>query len=361
MDFIKKYKYYLAPLLVALIFFLSSLGFYGYKMMGKNDQASSVEDLGPVVALPTIPPAERVFNVLLLGHGDASHPGGDLADALVILQVDTDKNRAALISIPRDTWVTLPVNGQNEGHKINEAYFIGKKTGDEKDGFELMKKAVTKVTNLPIHYYVFVDFRGLKQAVDILGGVTVDVPQTFNDPFYPIRGMEVDTCGMSPQKLKEINETLSGFELEKQYECRYENLKFTKGETKMNGETALKFVRSRHSGTHGGDFARAERQQTLLLGVKDKLISLDALNNAPKLFNQLIYAVRTDIDQKVVKMVVDLVADPNGYTISKLVLSNDNAFDSSKNSRGQFILVPKQGADQWQSIHQLILELLNKS
>jgi LCP family protein required for cell wall assembly len=353
-------KWLIGILILSLIFFLSSLAFYFYtskkqeKMLGPNSGISPAE-----IALPTILPAETSFNVLLLGHGDPSHPGGDLADALIVIHVDTVAKKAALVSIPRDTWLTLPVNGQPEGHKINEAYMVGKKTKDEEAGFSLIKQAVTKVTDLPIHYYAFIDFRGLKQAIDILGGVEVEVPATFDDHFYPIRGKELDNCGMSPEKLAEINATLSGFDLEKQYTCRYEHLHFEKGRTEMDGELSLKFVRSRHSGQHGGDFARAERQQALLLGIKDKLLSLEALDDAPAFFKKLIYAVRTDVDLDVVEAVVALIIDPEEYQVSQLVLSTENVFDASKNARGQFILVPKAGQNQWGDIYQLIKENIN--
>jgi LCP family protein required for cell wall assembly len=352
MDFLKRYWWLSILLILSLLFFFSSLVYYFWPFGGDSliTPTSEVQ----IAALPTVPPADKVFNVLLLGHGDPSHPGGDLADALIILHVDTKAKKAAMISIPRDTWVTLPVNGQAEGHKINEAYMVGKQNGNEQDGFEMIKKAVTKVTDLPIHYYAFIDFRGLVQAIDILDGLTVDVPKTFNDPYYPIRGKELDNCGMSPEKIAKINATLSGFELEKQYQCRYENLKFKKGEVEMDGETALKFVRSRHSGTHGGDFARAERQQALLLGIKDKLLTLEALDDAPAFFEKLIYAVRTDIDVNVVKGVVELIVNPDEYEISQLVLSTENAFNDSRNSRGQYILVPKAGEDQWAEIQNLV-------
>lgn len=364
MELLKGYRKIIIPVFLALLFFISSIVFYFYTSVKKNVLVKPVSDEALVggMVLPTVPPAERVFNVLLLGHGDPSHPGGDLADSLIVVHLDTQAKKAALVSIPRDTWVALPVaENKAEYHKINEAYSVGKKAGGESGGFDLIKRVVTKVTDLPIHYFVSVDFSGLNQAISLLGGIEVVVPKTFDDYFYPVKGRELETCGKTPEEVAELSATLSDFELEKQFKCRYERLHFDAGKTKMDGETVLKFVRSRHSDQSGGDFARAERQQAVLLAIKDKLISLDALNKAPLLFDKLVHTVKTDIDQEVVKAVAGLIINLDEYQISRLVLSTDNVFAFSKNSAGQFILVPKVGVDQWAQIHQYLKDQIEGS
>ncbi len=349
-------KISVAFLFLAFLFFLSSLGFYSYRHSPKSVLVNPPAEVQPTTGpLPTIAPAESVFNVLLMGHGDPSHPGGDLADSLVVVRLDTRVKEVALVSVPRDTWVALPVaDNQSENHKINEAFVVGKRAGDDEAGFQMIKQAVTKVTDLPIHYYVSIDFSGMNQAIDVLGGVEVNVPQAFDDYFYPVKGRELETCGRSPADITALSATLSGFELEKQFPCRYEHLHFDAGPVEMNGETVLKFVRSRHSDQSGGDFARAERQQAVLIGIKEQLISLDALKKAPAFFDQLVHLVKTDLDQEIVKKAAELITNPSEFQVNKIVLSTDNVFSDGKSATGQYILVPKAGADQWQEVHQFI-------
>jgi len=299
--------------------------------------------------LPT--PSGNIYNVLLLGQGDPSHQGYSLTDSMIVIHLDIDKKLVALVSVPRDLWITLPTkDNKTKQAKINEAYLLG--------GFSGVEQAVNTVTGIPIHYVVLVDFNGFVQALNLLGKIEVNVPKTFDDYYYPIAGKELDNCGMSDQQLAAINATMSGFLLEKQYTCRYEHLHFNAGKNLMDGETALKFVRSRHSDQDGNDFARSARQQTLLIGIKDKLLSLDALKNAPSFFDKLIHLVKTDLDRQTVKAVADLIMDPKEYKISQIILSPTNVLVESRGSSGQSILVPKAGPEQWSEIQQFIQQQL---
>ena len=108
------------------------------------------------------------------------------------------------------------------------------------------------VLGIPIHYNVTINFEVFKQIVDTLGGIDVEIENTFTDSEYPIEGKEDDPVIAN----------------------RYETVTFTKGLEKMNGERALKYVRSRHGdGAEGTDFARSKRQQKVILAIKDKLMS----------------------------------------------------------------------------------------
>jgi anionic cell wall polymer biosynthesis LytR-Cps2A-Psr (LCP) family protein len=280
-----------------------------------------------------------------LGQGDPSHPGASLTDTLIVVRFDTENRRLGLISVPRDTWYAH--------RKINAAYLNG--------GFDQVKQAVTTVTNLPIHYVIAVEFSGLIQLVDQLGGLTVNSPHTFDDYFYPVKGRELETCGKTPEEITQLSATMSGFLLEKQFPCRYEHLSFKAGEQKMAGETVLKFVRSRHADQSGNDFARSARQQAVLLALKDKLLSLKTLDNLPSLFPQLAKLVKTDFDLVAAQALAKLIVNPSGYQITKLVLSDENAFNSAKSSNGQYLLVPKAGDNNWSAIHQLIQSSLSSS
>ena len=364
MKFIHAVKILASLLALSCLFFFSGLAYYYRSMKTSAERMIGV----PVSENPTVnidlkqisaPQAE--FNILLLGHGDPGHPGGDLADSLILVHINTDEKKALLVSIPRDTWLSVGVSETAvEMHKINEVYLTGKKKNNEEYGFQLIKQAVGEVTGLPIHYYIFIDFSKFKEAIDSLGGIVVEVPVAFDDYYYPVRGKELETCGRSPDDIASLTATISGFLLEKQFPCRYEHLHFEKGQTSMNGELALKFVRSRHSDQHGGDFARAQRQQAVILGIKDKLLTLNGLKKAPQFFNNMSKLVKTDIDESVVVEVASQITQPEKFQVNQLVLSTENIFDSSRNSRGQFVLIPKAGLDQWNEVHQLISALISQ-
>ncbi len=306
-------------------------------------QRNSEFDLSPI---PT-PEVPTTYNVLLLGHGGAGHSGGALADTMIVVHVDPQLKKAALISIPRDLWITLPQeNGSKVNKKLNHALALG--------GGELAKDAVSTVIGMPIQYFVSVSFDGMEAAINTLGGVEVDVPVTFDDYWYPVRGRELETCGMTAEEIQEITNTMSGFEGEKMFPCRYEHIHYDAGETSMDGASALKFVRSRHSTQHGGDFSRSQRQFALLVGIKEKLLTLGALDDLPKFFKQLVKMVQTDIDQRIAQLLVDVIGDVTSFSLVRIQLTEENVLVASRSYDGQAILLPKAGEGQWKEIHSFI-------
>ena len=196
-------------------------------------------------------PEAGIYNVLLLGYGGGTHDGTLLTDSIIVVHVNTNTKKAALISIPRDIWV--PGN-----HKVNAAGIAG---------FQNSGPVVQNITGLPMNYYVAVDFAGYTKLIDDLGGITVQVPNPFDDPFYPIEGEENNTCGLTDPQIFELKNKYQGFELERQFTCRYEHLHFDKGEAKLDGVTALKYVRSRHGDS---DFGGSARQFSVLVGIENK-------------------------------------------------------------------------------------------
>ena len=308
-------------------------------------QSAERFDLSPI----PIPVSPAAYHVLLLGYGGADHAGGALTDAMLVVRIDPEQKRVVLISVPRDIWITLPLGNNAKGdRKINNAYVLG--------GGELAKQAVSTVVGLPIQYVVAVGFDGFKEAIDILGGVEVDVPVTFDDYYFPVVGKENESCGRSPEEVEEILTTLSGFEIDKQFPCRFEHIHFDAGKQLMNGETVLQFVRSRHSAQHGGDFARSQRQHALLLGMKDALLSVGALDDVIPFFNQLSHTIKTDIDEGVVKAVLKAVGDESAYTYSTTQLTEQNVLTLTTSKDGPSILVPKEGVGKWRGIHAFVAE-----
>ena len=302
----------------------------------------------------TAPEDLTTLTVLLLGYGGAGHQGGFLTDVIQLAQIDFEKSQINLISVPRDLWVKLPNDKQA---KINTAFTLGEDPNKPiASGGEVAKQMAAAVTGLQIDYFIAVDFVGFKRLIgEELDGLEVNVPETLDDFWYPIKGEELNPCGMTPQEIAGATANYSGFELEKQFECRYEHLYFPQGLVKMEGGDALAYVRSRH-GSAGGDFSRSQRQHALLKAIGNKLWSIKALENAPDFFKKTAKHFTTDIDLEIVKYLVPTLKTTKDFEIKSLVLSTENVFTTSKSSAGAFIIIPKTS---WQNVHSYIQQQLN--
>lgn len=251
---------------------------------------------------------EGRINVLLLGVGDADHEGPGLSDTVMVASIDPKNNQMAMISLPRDLRVHIPGYGE---HKINEAHSDG--------GPELARQTVEQTLGITIHYYVRANFTGLKQAVDAVGGIDVNVQESLSDPEYPCDKNQYRSCG----------------------------LLIKKGQQHMNGDTALKYARCR-KGNCGDDFGRALRQQEVLQAVRQRAVSLGNLLNPLKV-GQMASALGDNIKSdlsvnqilRLAKMVqliwhdrtynVVLNIEPGGYLVnsssSSDLLPSDGTFD----------------------------------
>ncbi len=239
-------------LIIASILFI---GILWLKAIG-NIQFSTSDDFR--VFQPTKVALEKktaTENFLIAGIGWLGHPGGELTDSLMLAKADSKKQTVTILSIPRDLYVAY---GKNSAGKINALYPMGKSSWS---GINLLAEKVTEITGEPIDHFVVIDFSGFKWIVDALGWVTVDVPADIYDREYP-------------------NEN-----------WWYEIFSLKKWVQELDGKTALKFARSRHSTS---DFDRSERQQLLIKAIKDKALSLDIITNPNKISN-ILDSVRNNI------------------------------------------------------------------
>lgn len=185
-------------------------------------------------------------NVLLLGTGDKNHDGADLTDTMIIASIDPSKTRSiVMVSLPRDLFLDANrrlTNGRINAVYANEKYRLQVREGMTKE--ESSREALYEVareigekTGIKIHGVIKADFTAFVNVVDLLGGVDVEVQKKIVDYTYP------------------LSETRVGlFQLEA-------------GMQHLDGETALKYARSRHSST---DFDRSARQQQLLSALASK-------------------------------------------------------------------------------------------
>ncbi len=156
-----------------------------------------------------------------------------------------------MFSIPRDFWAK-PLSDGKYFTKINAAYSIneGKR---EDSGLPALELIVEEVLGLEIQYHAMINFDGFTQLIDSVDGVYVNVQNSFTDYMYP------DGNG-------------------------YQTVSFKKGPQLMDGETALKYARSRKAqSVEGSDYARARRQQKVIDAFVSKLLSTETLLNPTKL------------------------------------------------------------------------------
>lgn len=223
------------------------------------------------------------INILLMGVGSGKHDGPGLTDTIIYGSINAEKKSVSLVSIPRDLYVP-DLSG-----KINTAYAIGnsKQAGG---GLILTKAVVSKIIGQQIDYVFVIDFDGFVKAVDLIGGLDIEVERSFDDYEYPVEEKREDLCGHT---LEEATELLASESAQIVFPCRYTHVHFEKGKQHLDGKTALIFVRSRYAkGEEGTDFARSRRQQKVITAFKDKVLSAETFLNPIKVAN--LYSVMAD-------------------------------------------------------------------
>ncbi len=281
-------------------------------------------------------------NILILGRGGAFHDAPDLTDTIILASVRLSDSQITLISVPRDIWI-----GSMKA-KINSAYYYG--------GFVLAKDAIFQVTNLPIHYIVLVDMDGLKKAIDLVGGIDVEVERSFTDAKYPLETENGDKPTPAPGVTPKPEEI-------------YETIFFEKGLRHFDGSAALKFSRSRNSDDplEGTDFARARRQQLVLTALAKKIksretvLNLDRVRELQQLFDD---HTDTDLSDQEMLALAKLSAKVDLGAVRSLRI--DEGTDEEPGllvnppvaKYGQWVLTPRSAS--WSEIHKYILEELAK-
>ncbi len=290
-------------------------------------------------------PSEEVLsfegrtNVLILGKGGEGHEAPDLTDTIIFVSFSHKKDDLVFISIPRDIWIPAL------RAKLNSIYYWGnqKQSGG---GILLAKSSVEEILGQPIHYAAVVDFYGFLKVIDILGGIDVNVENSFTDEKYPIPGRENDLC-----------------EGDKELKCRYETVRFEKGLQTMDSETALKFVRSRNAqGDEGTDFARSARQQKIIDAIIKK-VSMPSIflskSKVSSLWTIFKDSIETDIGDSVLVILVrrafDARESKRSFILPEEFLENPPISAKYDNL---YVFIPKKG--DWSEVKEWVKEILNK-
>lgn len=257
-------------------------------------------------------------NFLLVGVDARSNNSSYLTDSIMLLSYGHADNATAQISFPRD----LKAKYGSGYTKLNSVFPFSMQANASKgrdiafeESFKNLGTSIEEISGLKVHYGIMINFRGFKDIVDALGGVTVDVERSFIDYEYP---NEIDSGVMT--------------------------VSFQQGKQQMNGTKALQYARSRHSVNpviEGSDYARARRQQRLMAAIKEKFINsslfskVDALNQLLETLGNNIrfYNLKGDDIQKsiasrdILKSIkmYSMVLDPNfGSTTSQLLTTTSD-------------------------------------
>ena len=260
------------------------------------------------------------INILLLGYGGPGHDGPYLTDSIMLLSIQPASRQAMMISLPRDLWVKIPAlprNGYMWG-KLNSAYAIGTDHADypnlrsdwktDTGGGDLAAATISQITGQPIDYWVGVDFKAFRDVVDALGGVRVNVPTALDDPYFPAG----ETTGMI-------------------------HIHFNAGPQAMNGEQALEYARSRETTS---DFDRSKRQQLIMLAVRQKVFSLNAVPKLFSLLSALQDNVRTNLRPQELRALAGLAGQLKDADIHRVAIDTTNFLRSGWSRDGQYILQP---------------------
>jgi len=210
--------------------------------------------LGSEGSLPgTADSLNKRISILLIGTDKRPDQNSYNADTIIVASFDPQTKIASLLSIPRDTRVSL--DGSNNYCKINAVPVL--------KGIEELKKQVSDLTGIPLDGYILTNFAGFKKIIDTLGGITLEVE----------KDMKYETGDK---------------------EDGYIDLKA--GLQVLDGSKALQYARFRNDAT--ADIGRTARQQKVLIAIGKKMMEPSTILKLPKLVPQFMEAVETDLSLK---------------------------------------------------------------
>lgn len=259
-------------LITALV--VAVLAYQKYRTFLQAAELTHQQVLDLYSAAQTTQPQAQSGNtvILILGidtvENKATAP--PLTDTMMLASVDTDTATVTTLSLPRDLW------SESYQTKINALYYYGiERYPDRPEQF--VEEAVVELTGVPIDYTLLVDLDSVAEVIDLIGGLTINIPMGFVDTQFP-------RSDILP------NEATSEAEL-------YTTVSFSPGDTVLSGEEALGYIRSRFSeGDTGTDLDRSARQQLVISSLITQLNNPRAYIREPELLGRLYQWYQARID-----------------------------------------------------------------
>ncbi|MHB0871435.1 MAG: LCP family protein [Chloroflexota bacterium] len=251
--------------------------------------------------------AKGRLTILLLGIDQKEWEREEPArsDSIIVVSIDPESKRVAMISIPRDLYVEIPGFGFD---RINAANAFGDANGYPGGGPALAMDTIEHNFGLHIDYYARIDFQGFQRLVDSLGGVTVNVERPIYDTHYPA----------DPAR-------------------GYTTISIPAGVQQMDGRVALQYARSRFT---ENDFGRARRQQILLMAIRDRAMQIDAIPKLPALLGTMMDMAETNVPLQESMRLARLANDIDQNRVRTLVI-DDNLATPFTGEGGAYLLEPK--------------------
>ena len=250
------------------------------------------------------------FTILAMGWDRRPTDPADAAyrtDTMMLISIDPATATIGVLSIPRDLYVIVP--GYNQLQRINSAFVLGE-LRQPGYGPDLTMQTVQYNLGMRVHDYIIVDFNTFTTVIDAIGGIDIDNPSTINDPQYP------------------------------NMYYGYDPFYLPAGPQHLDGATALKFARTRHGNS---DFDRAERQQQVIMAVRDQVINVNNLPqvivSAPTIWASVRDGLRTGLDFEQILQLGWYVKDIPMTSITMGVIDERYTYFYTT-PRGELVVVP---------------------
>ena len=250
----------------------------------------------------TVEAADGKINVLLMGVD----VDGLRTDAIMLASFDTETKEVNMLSIPRDTKMYIG----NRYQKINAAHAFVDESG-EIGGATATCEAVTRITGIPINYYVDFSFDAVAHVIDELGPIEFTIPDLYGDGV----GMVYD----DPVQSLHIN--------------------LPPGDYQMNGQQAVWLMRYRHGNVNpstgvfkgyvNGDSDRVEMQQKFLKAVVDQKVNASLILKIPSIFKDISSEIKTNFTVSEVIKYSKYLADFSSVNIHSYSLPGEYSSDSA--------------------------------
>ncbi|MDU5509426.1 LCP family protein [Enterococcus gilvus] len=231
-------------------------------------------------------PDQNDLNILIIGTDSRGEDRGR-SDSLMIAHYDQKKQQPKLVSIMRDSYVDIPGHGKD---KINAAYSYG--------GIELVRKTLKENFDMPIEYYVTINFDHFKEAIDSLfpKGVTIDAE----------KDLDLDQVFIKA------------------------------GKQKMDGNTLLQYSRFRED--EESDFGRIRRQQQVISAISQQVTDVTSLSKLPKTTGKLLGYVDTNLPESTILSVGKDFALGNTEKVETLAVPIDKSWEFNNDTPSGSVL-----------------------
>ncbi len=317
----------------------------GEKLAGADAPSVQGSEQGSNPDLPAKQPSDPRFAFLLMGYGGGGHDGAYLTDSMMVVIVDPSEKTLTLLSLPRDAWVPIVFDGKKAIYnKLNTAYAFARDRslytnrlpryeGSQGAGL-LAADTVARLLGIPISYYLALDFTGFRQMINVVGGIDVDIPDSFSAEYPTNDDPSIDDS--------------------------WTVVRFRKGLEHMNGERAIQYARARETIdniSEGSDFARSRRQRLIMEAFKTRLLQPGGLVHLPQLLAVAASHLDTNYSLPSAAQFTRLAMDWKNVKFYQVALTNANYLTEGTGPRGAYILVPDSPRQSWAPIRAMARRL----